>query len=97
MLLTPSKVSSSLFSFKDDKFVAEVSELGKTLNFRSFQFGRVFDDACDIGFTIVSEKTGKHAVFAMTNRLYDTEELQAWEFVCVTPGLQYLKATIFND
>jgi hypothetical protein len=60
--------------------------------------GRVFDGAADEGFSIVSAKTGKIAVFAFYNHEKDGEgDLVSWIFRCVTPGLTHLKAVIFND
>lgn len=92
MILNPSPISSSKFSFKNNKFSAEASELN------GFSLDRVYNDACDEGFTIISEKTGKGAVFALYNHEEDREgDLVAWIFKCVTPGLTHLKAVIFND
>lgn len=92
MLLQPSPISSDLFCFKNNTFIAEASDLQDTV------LGQVYDDACDEGFTIISKKTGKPAVFAMNEIKRDREgDLVSWEFVCVTPGLKALKAVIFND
>ena len=93
MILTPTPISSSRFSFKGNTFSAEASDLGRRL-----ELGRVFDDAYDEGFSIVSEKTGKIAVFALYNHEEDNKgDLVCWIFRCVTPGLTHLKAVIFND
>jgi hypothetical protein len=93
MILTPTPISSSRFSFKGNTFSAEASDFG-----RRFELGRVFDDAADEGFSIVSAKTGKIAVFALYNHEEDGEgDLVSWIFHCVTPGLTHLKAVIFND
>ena len=92
MLLNPSPISSTRFTFKGHTFSAEASDL------RGTRLGRVYDDACDEGFTIVSEKTGKSAVFAAADEIiHNGGELSGWSFVCVTPGLTHLKAVIFND
>lgn len=95
MILKPAPVSSSDFIFKNNKFIGEMSEIGRQFKY----FGRVYDDACDIGFTIISAKTGKHAVFALEKEVGDENdhEIMAWEFRCVTPGLTNLTAVIFND
>jgi hypothetical protein len=93
MILTPNPISSSRFSFKGNTFLAEASDFG-----RNFNLGRVYDDACDEGFSIVSVKTGKVAVFALYNHEEDGEgDLVSWIFRCVTPGLTHLKAVILND
>ena len=91
MILNPAPISSTRFTFKGNTFSAEASEL------QGFKLGRVYDDACDEGFSIVSERTGKSAVFAAADEIIHNEELSGWEFKCVTPGLTHLKAVIFND
>lgn len=93
MLLQPCPISSKDFSFKKNMFSAEASEIGRKI----MNLGRVYDDAADLGFTIISEKTGKGAVFAVSHVLEDEGDVLAWEFVCVTPGLKHLKAVIYND
>lgn len=93
MILKPTPISSSMFTFKNNTFVAEASDFGRNL-----RLGQVYDDACDEGFTIISEKTGKGAVFALYNHEEDGEgDLVSYIFKCVTPGLTHLKAVIFND
>ena len=92
MLLNPEPISSSKFYFKSGVFSAEASEL------RDLKLSRVYDDACDMGFTIISEKTGKGVVFAQTEDTVDREgDLLSINFVSVTPGLTHLKVVIFND
>ena len=93
MMLAPSPVSSNKFFFNKSSgtFIAEASDL------QGFRLGRVYDDACDEGFSIVSEKTGKSAVFALADEIFRNEDIGGWNFVCVTPGLKQLKAVIFND
>jgi hypothetical protein len=93
MILQPSPINSSNFSFMNNTFSTFASDLGPDA-----KLGQVYDDACDLGFTIISEKTGKAAVFAEHGPAYDNEgDISHWRFVCVTPGLTYLKAVIFND
>jgi hypothetical protein len=93
MILTSTPISSSRFSFSGNTFSAEASDFG-----RAFKLDRVYDDACDEGFSIVSAKTGNIAVFALYNHEKDAEgDLVKWIFKCVTPGLTHLKAVIFND
>lgn len=93
MILNPSPISSDKFIYSSESksFIADASDL------EGFKLGRVYDDACDEGFSIVSKKTGNSAVFAFEGQIIDNEELGGWNFVCVTPGLKHLKATIFND
>jgi hypothetical protein len=92
MQLEPNPIHSSNFLFSKDTFIAEASDLQN-----KFALGRVYDDACDEGFTIISAKTGKEAVFALAMVKSDGIDLLSWNFVCVTPSLEHLKAVIFND
>lgn len=92
MILRPTPLSSNNFTFKNNQFIGEISQ------FNGMEFERVYDDACDVGFSVISAKTGKHAVFAFDKKETDGEnELIAFHFVCVTPGLKNLKAVLFND
>lgn len=93
MLLQPSPISSKEFSFSKNIFSAEISDFRTKLMY----LGRVYNDSADEGFTIISEKTGKGAVFASSKVLENEGDILAWEFVCVTPGLKHLKAVIYND
>jgi hypothetical protein len=78
MILKPSPVSTRQFTRDPSdrlKFIAEISDLGK-----SFQFGRVYDDACDIGLTLISEWTGVETVFAIHEEIKDGEgDVTGWE------------------
>jgi hypothetical protein len=80
-----------MFSFKNNTFVAELSTLGDP------RLERVYDDAADYGFSIVSKKTGKSAVFAFVGFDRCGEEVAGMLFACVTPGLKQLKALLIND
>lgn len=93
MILTPNPISSSRFSFSGNTFSAEASDFGRVLKLE-----RVYDDAYDEGFSIISSKTGNVAVFALRDHEEDAEgDLVKWIFKCITPGLTHLKAVIFND
>lgn len=92
MLMMPCKTDSKLFSFKDNTFSAFASDLPKNWN-----PGQVYDDACDVGFTIISARTGKPAVFALTKTVTDDGDTLSWVFKCVTHGLTHLACTIYND
>lgn len=92
MILKPTPIHSTAFTFSKSTFVAEMSDLGNPL------MGRVYDDACDIGFSVISAKTGKHAVFAFESTDRDGEgEAVGFRFTCVTPGLKHLRALLIND
>lgn len=46
-------------------------------------FGRVYDDACDEGFVLVSHKTGKEVTFVVDKIDYDAsgEDIGGWNLV----------------
>jgi hypothetical protein len=91
MLLNPTPINSSKFSFKNSTFVAEMSSLGDP------KLDRVYDDAADYGFTIISAKTGNPAVFVFVGYDRCGEDIAGLRFTCVTPGLKNLKALLIND
>ena len=91
MLMKPTPIASSMFSFKNNTFVAELSDLG------DLNLERVYDDAADFGFTVISEKTGKPAVFAFVGFDKEGDDVAGLRFTCVTPGLKQLKALLIND
>lgn len=99
-LLTPVRYPSDAFSRQGLHFVTEASDLNGRPWFNS-EAGRVYNDACDTGFTLVGTANGKEAVFALTNVDTDPEgDVRAWEFTCVYPPilkLAGLTAAIFND
>ena len=93
MILRPPSISTESFTFSDRRFVAEASDLGP-----DFRLGRVFDDACDEGFTLVSHRTGKDVVFAHHEDKVDLDgDLAVSIFKGVTPGFTDLEVHILND
>lgn len=99
MLLTNNRVSTERFSYHRDlkTFTAEASDLNHTgCNF----LGRLYDDAADVGFCLVSHKTGAVEPFYLDNVDRDREgDVRAWEFLPVNKALREggIKLTIFND
>lgn len=93
MTLRPTPVSTGRFTYskRTCTFSAEASDLP--------QPGRVFDDACDVGYTLVSERTGAEVVFAESGRETDSEGDLLWtEYEPVCPGsARRFKLRIFND
>lgn len=68
--LTPNPVPSSLFTFTTDDgvqmLVSELSTVGR--------LGRVYDDACDVGLTVVSQRTGRKVVYSVQREHRDARE-----------------------
>jgi hypothetical protein len=99
MLLRPAPISSDRFTYlKDEKvFAAEASDLPRNM------LGRVFDDACDLGFTMISARTGVEMVFVQIDTLRDREgELMYHVFAPATPqngaaAIADVRVHIFND
>jgi len=96
-MLKPTRVNSNQFSYNagNGKFVAEISDFGP-----DFQFGRVYDDACDEGLTLVSARTQRDLVFVIERREVDDEgDLIAWHLVPASgqEGMPKCSMIIFND
>jgi hypothetical protein len=66
-LLRPTPVSTDRFTYipATNTFVAEASELPA--------MSRVFNDACDVGYTLISQRTGREVIFAVTGIERDRE------------------------
>jgi hypothetical protein len=89
MILKPAPVSTRQFTYgaESHSFVAEMSDLNG--------FGQVYDDAADVGFTMVSSRTGREVVFVVADEQRDGEgDILFWTLKS-TDGK--FTATIFND
>ena len=95
---------STIFSYNstDKTFTAEASDLGN----RHLQ--QIYDDACDVGFSIQSGRTGSEVTYYMdtvnkVNKGTDDEEIGSWTYLplpeCVRkhPLCAGTKVIIFND
>lgn len=59
---------------------------------------RVWNDACDVGYTLVSHRTGKEVAMAMDDVLRDADgDIQAWVYKSVWPKGMDIKLTVYND
>jgi hypothetical protein len=106
MLLNPTAFSTKEFSFKNKLFTAEISTLSQ--GGKREVFGRVYDDACDEGITLVSEKTGERIVFVVDDIDYNgpisEREVGGWRLKPAPEGvrgnrkhLADLRMLIIND
>jgi hypothetical protein len=88
--LRPAPVSTRqvLYDAQRRLFVADISD--------THGFGRVYDDACDEGLTLVSHLTGKEVVFAVWNEARDGEGGVQYWLLRATDG-SGLTLKLFND
>lgn len=42
--------------------------------------GRVYDDACDVGFIIVSERTGSQVLFVLDKEDMNGDDVAGWNY-----------------
>lgn len=92
-------ISSKQLTFSDGNASAFISDFGQ-----DFRFERIYPDACDQGVSVVSEKSGKVAKYAVERELTDGEgELQGWrltptrETLRALPQLSGKNLMIYND
>ena len=90
-------ISSERFNYFGDlkSFVAEHSDLNGYDIRQS-----LYDDACDVGFEIISEKTGESRIFLFTNQNNDNEgDVISWTFTMLNKdgSKSNVIAEIFND
>lgn len=80
-------------------FFAEMSDLGPGV------FDRAYSDACDLGFTLVSLRTGRVVDYVISKECLDHADggVVAWELTPTTdslrrvPGASNTTVRIFND
>jgi len=94
-LLRPNPVSVDLFMWDTptQKYVAEASDLGLT------GFGRVYDDGCDVGLTLVSTKApGTEIVFAVEVEATEDDDILWWDLIPAQGQMPCLfTVRVFND
>lgn len=92
--LYPAPVSTRQFHFDKDArlFIGEISS--------THGFGRVWNDSCDEGLTLVSARTGKHVTFAIVETIRDADgDITQW-MLRPTPDSDCdadLGVVLFND
>jgi len=74
MILRPTPVSTEQLKFdkEENLLVAEDSSLPRP--------SRVYDDACDEGYTVVSHHTGREVVYASDTSWSDGGDLLYWDY-----------------
>jgi len=104
MILKPSPYySTDQFIWNKDTrtFSAEASDLHWPVGSLS-GLGRVYDDACDVGFTLVSHKTGREIVMVHNDTDSDPDYSGGWRVVEFIPAnlserKLFAKVVVFND
>jgi len=89
--LKPAPVSTRQLTWDPQtrEYVGEISS--------THGFGRVYDDACDEGLTLVSGRTGNEEVFVVIDEVRDAEgDTQYWVLRPVNPNLD-AALRLFND
>jgi hypothetical protein len=89
-LKTLTEINTSLFTYsaKNKRFISEISTI------RCNIFGQIYDDACDAGFVLVSQKTGKKKTFFFINEETKDGEIVSWNFKDTKGELEII---IYND
>jgi hypothetical protein len=99
-LLRPNPVSVDLFMWDGatQTYVAEASDLGLTVG-ANWGFGRVYDDACDVGLTLVSTKSPEHEiVFAVEVEATEDNDILWWDLIPAQGQMPCLfTVRVFND
>jgi hypothetical protein len=94
-------ISSRLFHIdaRNKQFIGDISDFGS-----NSPFGRIYPDACDAGFTMLSHKTGQTVVWCLMTEMYDGEgEVTSWSFSLTPesirkyPELEAWTCLVFND
>lgn len=75
-MLRPSRISTSLLTYDkaENLFVAEDSDLPSRPD-------RVWLDSCDVGYTLVSHRTGREIVYALNTIVQNRDqEIMYWDY-----------------
>jgi hypothetical protein len=94
------EVSTSVFHYdrRLEMLTAELTTIQANVRMVRSLTQRVFDDACDQGFYVVSHRTGRKVLLVLEKEIRDAEgELCGWHYVPAEeiPGLRNIN--IFND
>lgn len=91
-LLKPAPISTATITLYEGMMVGEAS----TLQFRP---ERVWDDACDVGVTLVSHRTGREVVYVVEDMARDGEgDLLWWDLLPADLSMRFLPPLrVFND
>lgn len=95
MVIGP-KISTDMFFWHPEMgmFTQEVSSLN------GFQPGQLYDDACDLGFQLISSRTGEAMPFYLHETVSNDEgEVLEWVFHSASrdPRLAKLQVCVQND
>lgn len=90
MLLHPTKLSTTKFLWcKEERmFVAEMSDL-------QIVFNPVWDDAVDVGLTLISQWSGMEIVFVMIHEQIIDGDVIYWDLEPATPIFKRMAPKIF--
>ena len=92
MILHPAPVSTRQLTYDAAKneFVGDISD--------THGFGRVYDDACDEGLTLVSARTGREVVFVVTRTVRDNDgDVSFWLLAPAVSAEPFYTIRLFND
>ena len=91
-MLIGHKIHTDRFRYEKSTrtFRAEASDL-QGLRY----LGWVWDDSCDAGFVMVSEKTGTAVPFVLFHTETNEGDILYWDFISYRPGLDEVRARIF--
>lgn len=91
-------IPSSKFTFRENTFVAEASDMGPTFTTRC-----IYDDACDEGIAIRSERTNIVVIYYLSHTDVKDGDIRYWEFKPISeherkyPACRGTKVILFND
>ncbi len=84
--------AGSMFEWHDHEGVADASDFKNEIS------GRVWQDACDVGFWVKSHRTGKERLFLFEAERRDNDgENMASIYVSRRAGEPTLTIVVFND
>jgi hypothetical protein len=83
--------SNFVWDKSSKKFIAFISDINK-FNL----FGRIYPDACDAGFDLVSDKTGNAETVSFYDTIWNDGEVGGWVFKPINSSHDF-SVVVFND
>ncbi len=95
MILSCPIYPSRVFTWKGNSAVSDVSDMHA---YASPQWSQLYDDACDVGFAIESDRTGKVVRFSLGREEFsghgEDKEVVGWNFISICGKYKIL---VVND
>ncbi len=94
------RINTNQLTHEGNYFTGDISDLGP-----NFRLQQVYADACDVGFVLVSARTGKELTMVQCDTISDSDgEVKGWGFEPTRKSIRqigqhvaHLRVILYND